>query len=376
MNSENTFNSITCSLEGINIIEASAGTGKTYNIENLYARLVLEKGFSVESILVVTYTEAATKELISRISSMLYELNMYYEGNKNLERVRDLANSISSPESEVKQRLSKAMLNLDNASIFTIHGFCSQILNDYAFESRILFNVNMETNIRLLIDDIVEDFWRKTFYNCEHCCNSLAAFNNISPESLADFINQYISKPNVEITPKIPSNAIFSKLSDAYNTLLGKEKVVLANGYPGVEWDILNTDAMNIATLAFLTDSQTFVVTTTMGEEKPVLALKGLSERDAKKISAEVQRPNYIRQIKVSKLRPAYALLYTPIPAPAHTLVWRDVLKSLKPWLIYSFAHFAVLPLEGKEIGRDEVFPPFDKYEVVQDIHIDMNRLD
>lgn len=163
---------------------------------------------------------------------------------------------------------------------------------------------------------------------------------------------------------------------NAYNTLLGTEKVVLANGYPGVEWNILNTDAMNIATIAFLSDSQTFVVTTETGEEKPVLALKGLSESDAKQISAEVQRPNYLKQIQGSKLRPAYALLYTPVPPPAHTQVWRDVLKSLKPWLIYSFAHFVVLPLEGKEIGRDEIFTPFDKHEVIQDIQIDMNSLD
>ena len=98
------LDSITCPLQGTNIIEASAGTGKTYNIENLYARLILQKKFPVDSILVVTFTEAATKELKDRIRNILYEIQAFLEGKENVEErvkmiVHSCSNFIQSPES-------------------------------------------------------------------------------------------------------------------------------------------------------------------------------------------------------------------------------------------------------------------------------------
>ena len=62
-----TLNAPTVPLTGINLIEASAGTGKTWTISWLYLRLVAEEGLRVDQILVVTYTEAATAELRDRI---------------------------------------------------------------------------------------------------------------------------------------------------------------------------------------------------------------------------------------------------------------------------------------------------------------------
>ena len=50
-------------LESINLIEASAGTGKSWTVTLLYLRLILEKNLTVDQILVVTFTDAATKEL-------------------------------------------------------------------------------------------------------------------------------------------------------------------------------------------------------------------------------------------------------------------------------------------------------------------------
>ena len=71
-------------LSGINLIEASAGTGKTYAIASLYLRLLLEKELLPEQILVVTYTEAATQELRSRIRSRIREaLEVMEGGNTN-----------------------------------------------------------------------------------------------------------------------------------------------------------------------------------------------------------------------------------------------------------------------------------------------------
>ena len=66
------FNPLTVDLSGIKLIEASAGTGKTYNIAALFLRLVLEKELTVDQILVVTFTRAATEELRSRIRARFF----------------------------------------------------------------------------------------------------------------------------------------------------------------------------------------------------------------------------------------------------------------------------------------------------------------
>ena len=65
---------LTLPLQGTQLIEAGAGTGKTYNITLLYLRLLLEGAFDVEQILVVTFTEAATGELRDRIRSCIGDL--------------------------------------------------------------------------------------------------------------------------------------------------------------------------------------------------------------------------------------------------------------------------------------------------------------
>ncbi|HOI17622.1 MAG TPA: UvrD-helicase domain-containing protein, partial [Geobacteraceae bacterium] len=62
-----TYDNLAIELAGDNLIEASAGTGKTYAIACLYLRLVVEEGLLPENILVVTFTEAATKELRGRV---------------------------------------------------------------------------------------------------------------------------------------------------------------------------------------------------------------------------------------------------------------------------------------------------------------------
>ena len=67
------FDVFTCSLDGINLIEASAGTGKTWNICGLYLRLLLERDLDVTQVLVVTFTNAATAELRERIRSRIGE---------------------------------------------------------------------------------------------------------------------------------------------------------------------------------------------------------------------------------------------------------------------------------------------------------------
>ncbi len=105
------------------LVEASAGTGKTFTIENLVARLVTEKGVGIDNILMVTFTEKATGELKCRIRErLLAEL-----GNCKIDKIAE-------------KRLRDALVNFDCASINTIHGFCQGVLRDYSFENSQLFD--------------------------------------------------------------------------------------------------------------------------------------------------------------------------------------------------------------------------------------------
>ena len=122
-------------LEGIAgscAIEASAGTGKTYTLEHLIVQLILE-GTALENILVVTFTKKATLELKARVRDKLAEL---------VALDTDLVNPGEVPcelTPELKARLVAALMAFDRATIYTIHGFCQQVLKDGAFEGGQLF---------------------------------------------------------------------------------------------------------------------------------------------------------------------------------------------------------------------------------------------
>src|SRR5210317_1670020 len=102
-------------LDNHSVIEASAGTGKTYCIENLVVRLLCEKEIPLDKILLVTFTEKATGDLHARIRS----------------------NIIAALKAGLGRRsfLQQALESFDTASIYTIHGFCQRMLRQYAFEN-------------------------------------------------------------------------------------------------------------------------------------------------------------------------------------------------------------------------------------------------
>lgn len=108
--------------DGRSLIEASAGTGKTWTLTALYARLLLERQLSVGQILVVTYTTAATAELRERIRARLADLLAVYEGTPSSD---DFLNRLHAryPDDASRRRLLLAVHGFDEAAIFTIHGF-------------------------------------------------------------------------------------------------------------------------------------------------------------------------------------------------------------------------------------------------------------
>ncbi|MEI8187258.1 MAG: exodeoxyribonuclease V subunit beta [Chlorobiaceae bacterium] len=153
-------------LGGVNLIEASAGTGKTYAIASLYLRLLVELELAVEEILVVTYTEAATKELRGKIRGRIREAIEVLEGADTEDGFLRSFFEASSRRglTAVKEILERALGDFDTASIYTIHGFCLRALQDNVFESGSLYDTELITDQRELMQELLDDFWRIHFF--------------------------------------------------------------------------------------------------------------------------------------------------------------------------------------------------------------------
>ncbi|HEX4355209.1 MAG TPA: UvrD-helicase domain-containing protein, partial [Polyangiales bacterium] len=151
----NTLEVETAPLDGVTLIEASAGTGKTHTIATLFLRLLLEAELPLSEILVVTYTRAATAELRLRIRARLAEALEALEETGSAPRDRALANMVAGARSgahvaRYKTRLIDALRSFDESAIFTIHGFCQRVLKKHAFESGVPFEAELREDQRLL----------------------------------------------------------------------------------------------------------------------------------------------------------------------------------------------------------------------------------
>ncbi len=169
-------------LSGMNLIEASAGTGKTYAVASLYLRLLVEKKLRPEQILVVTYTEAATKELRARIRSRIREAIEVMEGaeTKDAFLISFYDKSLITGITAVKEILERALGDFDTASIYTIHGFCLRALQDNVFESGSLYNTELIRDQSEMLQELLDDFWRMHFFSASAPLLSYALQNKAS----------------------------------------------------------------------------------------------------------------------------------------------------------------------------------------------------
>ncbi|HGF5712422.1 TPA: exodeoxyribonuclease V subunit beta [Klebsiella pneumoniae] len=159
-------------LIGERLIEASAGTGKTFTIAALYLRLLLGLGgeaaypraISVEELLVVTFTEAATEELRGRIRSNIHELRIAcLRGESDNPLYSALLAEIADKDDAAKTLLL-AERQMDEAAVFTIHSFCQRMLSLNAFESGMLFEQQLIEDESRLRYQACADFWRRHCY--------------------------------------------------------------------------------------------------------------------------------------------------------------------------------------------------------------------
>jgi len=201
------FHLLEAPLVGINLIEASAGTGKTWNICGLYLRLLLERKLEVNQILVVTFTIAATAELRTRIRNRLFDTLQHLSATPPsppdpfiAELIQVLATRRNHTREELRQCTEKALMNFDEAAIFTIHGFCQRALSNTAFASGQAFSVDLipdESDLRM---EVVQDFWRKHVAHAA-ITPELAAYliaQKDSPSTFDALLRRRLGKPLAE----------------------------------------------------------------------------------------------------------------------------------------------------------------------------------
>lgn len=198
-------------LFGERLIEASAGTGKTYTLAALYLRLLLGLGgaaayprpLEVEEILVVTFTEAATEELRNRIRDNIHRLRMACLRRESKEpMLSSLLAQIEDFDAAASWLLA-AEHQMDEAAIYTIHGFCQRTLSQNAFESGVPFEQTLIEDELPLRRQAVADFWRRHCYPLPLPVASAIAAEWRGPDSLLADMSPYLhgEAPSLRQTP-------------------------------------------------------------------------------------------------------------------------------------------------------------------------------
>lgn len=219
-----TLNPLTIPLAQTNLIEASAGTGKTWNIAALFLRLVLlplpqrSQPLSVDKILVVTFTKAATAELKTRLRARLDEalaaLQQAEDAFRQPENLRQacgdpflfellqqaLANESDEnhAQARVMLRLKAAISDFDNAAVYTIHSFCQRVLQDFAFLCGVPFDIELDEQSgkdELLI--AAQDFWRTQI--APHADFAELLYHHTTPQKQIDTLHNFVARPYLDL---------------------------------------------------------------------------------------------------------------------------------------------------------------------------------
>ncbi|WP_020558700.1 exodeoxyribonuclease V subunit beta [Thiofilum flexile] len=234
----NPLNPMTVSLDKRLLIEASAGTGKTYTISLLYLRLLLEHSLTVDQILVVTYTDAATAELRARILLRLKEALSAYEQPEQAtaEYARLLEQYPTSAEYILS--LKRALLNFDEAAIYTIHSFCQRALKENAFEVGMPFESELISDEQALLISLADSFWHRYLLHPDPLQEAIIRHKGCTPDDLLAVVKPYIGRPYLDRQPK--------ELLTAQEYV--ERQASLANNWQAIkqQWQIAGSQAIKL----------------------------------------------------------------------------------------------------------------------------------
>lgn len=186
------LNILTLPLSGTHLIEASAGTGKTYTAAHLVLRLILEKNLRLRDLAVVTFTKPAAAELAQRIRSLVSETRQ-----KPGEWAQVWLKGLDPAEAD--RRLALAEADVDLATISTIHGFCAQLLKEFSFELNVLPGFDIVEDDGPLAIAALEDFWRRKISLLT--TDRLLLVKDLTPASIYKEIEPLLRFPTLKVKP-------------------------------------------------------------------------------------------------------------------------------------------------------------------------------
>lgn len=203
-------------LDGVHLVSASAGTGKTYNIGNLYARLLMARGLRVSQLLVVTFTEAATAELRDRLRKLLGGLQGVLHGGQadpesQAARLVALVPEDAESRRRARDAVDRALPEFDQAAISTIHSFCGRALRRYAFESGLAFDAEPPGDVReAQMQEAARDWWRRNVAlapESEWGRFAAAHAGDFSLKALTQLAGNTLSRPDIRPDPDLGKGA-------------------------------------------------------------------------------------------------------------------------------------------------------------------------
>ena len=156
---------------GVTVLEASAGTGKTYTIAALAARYVAE-GMPLDRLLLVTFTRMATGELRERVRERLVGaeqglVRALAGVTPSDEVVRLLADGPADEVRGRRERLARAVAGFDSATITTTHGFCQEVLGGLGIAGDLEPDTTFVEDIGDLVEEVVDDLYVCLLYTSD-----------------------------------------------------------------------------------------------------------------------------------------------------------------------------------------------------------------
>lgn len=252
MNTTATLQPLTLPLQGIRLIEASAGTGKTWTIAALYLRLVLgqyEGGQPLlpPQILVVTFTKAATAELRERIRLRLAEAAGAFRGQRVPDDyLRELIGGYADADARAvaARQLELAAQWMDEAAVHTIHGWSQRMLGQHAFDSGYAFEQNVSSDESELLGEAVRDYWRQYFFALDREDAEQLTRLWRSPQELQKTIAPLLRQPAVRLRVDGEKPAAVDDLATAIRAVLVPPRTLVTQARTQWLADIDTIEAM------------------------------------------------------------------------------------------------------------------------------------
>ena len=185
--------SFDCSKEplvpGVSLLEASAGTGKTFALARIVLRLIAEQGLEIRKILVVTFTKSATEELRGRIRELLVDtLKLLQDGSEEItdETILQLQKTEKQRQLSIR-RIRLAITCFDEAIIETIHGFCSRVLTENSLETSALFEARLDQASDELVVEAMQEYWRCNLAEAHPVVTAATSLAQFKPDDMVKF---------------------------------------------------------------------------------------------------------------------------------------------------------------------------------------------